>query len=329
VAEGMFFVLALFSSCKNNVGCWRSCIVSPITCCYRSKKKRCCHLTDRGARHCKSDLGMFGEAHFSDLERLILMSTQNHRSRTTHTSIKRPKAKHCKDEVFVINYVSFFIVSFKVLSGGANQRAEVEADDTASFWQRFLYANSLPPRPSTRRPTRSPTIAPFTEATSFPTVADQNAVTICIAVIDESSQAPAIMTSQWDTLRATFPDRPFCLLQPNMPGGDPPETALFRPVSFDNDPLTTFSFVNRQDTDDPSAVSDWYQICQIDAYRSQGLNRVSLFIDVSGSLVAEDVSLSIALFEQRVLENGINSLVDEEQNGSEDWIDDCINSSIP
>jgi hypothetical protein len=35
----MFFVLALFPSCKNNVGHRQSCIVSPITCCYRSEKK--------------------------------------------------------------------------------------------------------------------------------------------------------------------------------------------------------------------------------------------------------------------------------------------------
>jgi hypothetical protein len=228
------------------------------------------------------------------------------------------------------NFAFNSIASETLLEADFGSEFPVEFGTSPKSSQSPTNPPSRPPsRPPSKQPTKQPTQAPVARTTSLPTVADQNAVTVCIAVIDESSQPPSFITTQWDALRAAFPKRPFCLLQPNLPGGFPLEAELFRPVAFDNDPLTTFSFVNRQNTGNASAFSDWYQICKIDAYRRQGLNRVSLFVDTSGSLVEADVSLSISLFQQNVAANGINSLVDQVQNESEDWIEDCINASVP
>lgn len=151
---------------------------------------------------------------------------------------------------------------------------------------------------------------------------------ICIAIIDEVSLSDSFIDAQWAALRLEYPDRPFCLLQPNQPGGTPIQSDLYRPSDFDSDPLTVFSEVNREDTGNSNAISDWYAICGLQALKAQGLNRVALFQNNSGSLVLSDIDKSRALFANNLAANGFTSLSDVEQNTIEDWIAPCLGGTI-
>lgn len=171
-------------------------------------------------------------------------------------------------------------------------------------------APSLSPAPSS-------SAAPSTSVTPTLSRSRLNEVITCISVIDESmdQQTASRILSQWTTFRATYPGRPFCLLQPV---GFALVTSLFVPDIFFADGNTIYSNVTRE-RGDVSARSDWFEICQLEGLRNQGVVDVAIFIDNSGSLTPSMVQPSIDLLTSRIESEGLR-LVDSIINGVEDWI---------
>uniref|UniRef100_A0A7S2YBK5 Uncharacterized protein n=1 Tax=Entomoneis paludosa TaxID=265537 RepID=A0A7S2YBK5_9STRA len=154
--------------------------------------------------------------------------------------------------------------------------------------------------------------------TDFPTRSESglNTFLTCISVIDEVSIFNSQITSSWEGFRAQYPDRSFCLLDVASAASN---DIIFRPSSFDSDPLTTYSVVNRDDGNVNSA-SDWFDICGLGDLKARGLLRVALFIDNSGSMTTSSVQASFNLFQQRLEEEGL-TFVDGIYNDREQWIE--------
>jgi len=159
---------------------------------------------------------------------------------------------------------------------------------------------------------------PASAPTEFPTVSRSrlNEVITCIAVIDESqgSQSLARFESLWTLFRESYPERPFCLLQPF------PETppSLFIPQAFLNDTDTIYSQVSR-DFGVEIDRSDWFEVCSLDVLRAQGVVDFAIFIDNSGSLTTPQVQASFNLLLERAAQEGL-TLVSGIENTAEDWI---------
>jgi len=200
-------------------------------------------------------------------------------------------------------------------------------------------------------PTTSPTQTPSTEGPSatltvsrlpsnnptvsaHPTVGEEtlNRVITCISVIDEAYEhSNQVFIKSWAKFRERFPDRPFCLLQPAnffdsddeedildfYPGGLA-QSDLHIPDSFLNDKLATYARVNR-DMGDKENLSDWYELCDLDGLREEGIARVAFFIDQSGSLETKTVRKSYNLFLDKVDEGGVE-IVAGIYNAKEYWI---------
>jgi len=158
------------------------------------------------------------------------------------------------------------------------------------------------------------------QSTPFPTrsIEAQDELVTCISVIDENDSKN--VETDWNDLREKFPDRPFCLLQPGAPGG------LSFPSTYFDDPRNIFSNVTR-DSQDVTNVSDWYNICNLNAGKPQGLTNVVLFVDNSGSMTTASVQNAFDLFAVRVAENGFK-IVTAVYNDREDYIDPCLMTSL-
>ncbi|CAB9501976.1 Chromosome [Seminavis robusta] len=151
---------------------------------------------------------------------------------------------------------------------------------------------------------------------SYPTIGGSslNEVIACIAVIDESAPGPGIVTratmeGNWTEFRTRFPNRPFCLLQPKRFQSH----NLLIPAAFDGIHVR----VDR-DHGDPALAVDWFQICDLEGMRQQGIGAVSLFLDETDSL-SNDVVESMKLFLKRVSGAGMK-MRDPIINTHEDWI---------
>ena len=179
----------------------------------------------------------------------------------------------------------------------------------------------------TELPTSMPTsvlaLEPPSPPTSFPILPpeEQDKLVTCISVIDENDNKN--VEDDWNELRVKFPDRPFCLLRPIPPGAG---GGLSFPTTFFTDPRNIFANVTR-DSADVSNPSDWYNICNLDAGKPQGLTRVVLFVDNSGSTTTSSVQNAFDLFAQRVVENGFQ-IVTAVENFLEDYIDPCLLTSV-
>ena len=156
--------------------------------------------------------------------------------------------------------------------------------------------------------------------TPFPTrsIEAQDELVTCISVIDENDSKN--VENDWNDLREKFPDRPFCLLQPGASGG------LSFPSTYFDDPRNIFSNVTR-DSQDATNPSDWYNICNLNAGKLQGLTNVVLFVDNSGSMTTASVQNAFDLFALRVAENGFK-IVTAVYNRNEDYIDPCLMTSL-
>lgn len=138
----------------------------------------------------------------------------------------------------------------------------------------------------------------------------------CVAVIDESDNfSDATMNARWIGFRNNWPDRHFCLLQPQIPSTW--NNRLFIPPSFTADNRTIFTIVNR-DGGDPNAASDWYDICRLDRFAATSIEFVGLFIDTSGSMTLATVKASYELFQNRLARAGLTYC--SVFNAREDWI---------
>jgi hypothetical protein len=152
----------------------------------------------------------------------------------------------------------------------------------------------------------------------------QNDLRPCLGVIDESSQANSYVDAKWTEFRATYPGRPFCLLQPiSSDWGDSSDGyGLYLPSSFLNDTSARHYNITREDTPTPfvpsSPLPDWFDLCDIDVYAATGVSFVGLYIDTSGSMTAATVQNMTATFIQKLNQSGLayKTLL----NPSEDWI---------
>ena len=145
---------------------------------------------------------------------------------------------------------------------------------------------------------------------------DQNAFIPCISVIDEASQQTMQFFEQkWIEFRSRYPNRPFCLLQPEPN----PSTDLRMPFIFVNDPLTRFASVSRDRGDDTQA-SDWFDICGL---TSATTDKVALFIDNSGSLTINQVRSSFLLLQFGLAAASMDFVLGDD-NIEEDWISPFI-----
>ena len=168
-------------------------------------------------------------------------------------------------------------------------------------------------------PTLAPTLRPTLDLVA------QNELITCISVIDETDPFVIDNNGLWDELRETYPERPFCLLQPNQPYGFPGNERLYRPPAFTNDDMTIFHNVTR-DNGYSELTSDWYSLCNLDEARERGLTRVALFVDTSGSMQIANVATSYILFHRMLLANGFE-IVEGTPNHDEDWISPCLTAS--
>jgi hypothetical protein len=152
----------------------------------------------------------------------------------------------------------------------------------------------------------------------------QNYLRPCIGVIDESSQTTSYVDAMWTEFRATYPDRPFCLLQPiSSDWGDSSDGyGLYLPPSFLNDTSARHYNIIREDTPTPiipsSPLPDWFDLCDIDVYAATGISFVGLYIDTSSSMTEETVANMSSNFIQKLNQSGLayKTLL----NPSEDWI---------
>jgi hypothetical protein len=144
---------------------------------------------------------------------------------------------------------------------------------------------------------------------------DNNDVRPCIAVIDESSNPDNAVESRWTAFRQEYPNRPFCLLQPQNPPTS--NSRLYRPTTFDDDPRNTFAIVNR-DNGVTANLSDWATICGIRELATGGIDYVGLFIDQSGSMNLNTVQASYDTFLNDLSNLGLAFRTVE--NSAEDWI---------
>ena len=138
-------------------------------------------------------------------------------------------------------------------------------------------------------------------------------------MIDEAVDLPGIVTKKqlaadWDKFRSLYPLRPFCLLQPR--GWI--KRALQMPDAFRKDNNTILKKVNR-DQGNPDETSDWFDACNLHELRARGVTAVALFVDISGSVVLDDISASHNQFMEKLSESGLE-LKNATYNGDENWI---------
>jgi len=160
---------------------------------------------------------------------------------------------------------------------------------------------------------------------------------VCISVIDESNnlvpdvgspQDEVTITADWNSFRATYPNRPFYLLQPrgnttSGPGKNNRKSDVLIPDDVDDDdPVGSapnygllYSTVNR-DNGSPFFASDWFTICGLGTYPANTL--VSLFIDTSGSMTLRTVQASYNKFLADCQANNI-IVAGNSQNQGERW----------
>jgi hypothetical protein len=181
--------------------------------------------------------------------------------------------------------------------------------------------------PACNATTVGPTMSPTGESgggIDSPTLApdEQEGLVTCVSVIDESDgQSDAMILSLWGSLRSKFPSRPFCLLRPEDRG------YLLLPPSFVNDTtLNTYAIVSRDQGVEESA-SDWFDLCDLATSRQNGLSKVALFIDNSGSMYTSTVLASYELFQTRLAQIGME-IVTGSENSDEDWITPCLTTTV-
>lgn len=138
-----------------------------------------------------------------------------------------------------------------------------------------------------------------------------NETIFCIAVIDETvQQTQHNINTSWNEFRKKYPDREFHLLRPlNTERIDTFYFPEIEPIDF------KYTIVNR-DEGDASKVSDWFEIVQLD--RLPENSRISLFIDVSGSMNMSTVSASYDVFIRKITEK--NFIIEKVEIGNEDYI---------
>jgi hypothetical protein len=161
------------------------------------------------------------------------------------------------------------------------------------------------------------------DAVSGGTCRSQNDLRPCVAVIDESSQSTSYVDTKWTEFRATYPDRPFCLLQPVNIGflGQLNFNGLYLPPNFVNDTKATHFNITREDGSlviPNPPLADWYNLCNMAVYAATGVDFVGLFVDISGSMNEGTVRSMLTNFTTALNRTGL--AFKQLYDGNEDWI---------
>jgi hypothetical protein len=174
-------------------------------------------------------------------------------------------------------------------------------------------------------PTLSPSVSfqPSVSARPSIDISGQDQLVTCVSVIDENDRKD--VDAPYEELRERYPNRSFCLLQPDDVWGSR-SGDLSIPLEFFNSTLNIFSNVTR-DNEDSTNASDWYAICNLEQGRLQGITNVVLFVDNSGSMTNSTVQNALSRFVTRVNERGM-TVVNAVYNDGEDYIDPCLLTSL-
>ena len=150
-------------------------------------------------------------------------------------------------------------------------------------------------------------------------VAYENLVT-CISIIDESSPGVSTHQSDWSSFRNNYPYRTFYLLQAviNSSGSiSYPTSQLNMPSNYLSDPYANGAIQVRRDNGSANFTSDWFSICGLSQVPEGAY--VSLWIDISGSMVFSTIQASYNLFVQRCQAAGVQIVLETSDSG-ERWI---------
>lgn len=141
----------------------------------------------------------------------------------------------------------------------------------------------------------------------------------CIAVIDESDGGGVVSVSEWESWRASFPERKHYILQPTVTGIAVTSDLITSQVQavyvsgFDDGRLV--QGVNR-DAGNVANRSDWFGIVGLQT----GVDtRIGLFIDISGSMTLSTVQASYNKFLSDCSTAGIE--INPQTNSAEDWLE--------
>ena len=142
----------------------------------------------------------------------------------------------------------------------------------------------------------------------------------CISLIDEVSPSEQTMFNDWAAFRSNFPFRTFWLLQAVLQsngGVRYPLSRLKMPSNYLSDPYANGGIQVRRDDGNASFTSSWFDICNL-ANVPEG-TYVSLWIDISGSMVYATIQASYNEFVADCNANGVNIIL-ETSNSGERWI---------
>ena len=142
----------------------------------------------------------------------------------------------------------------------------------------------------------------------------------CISLIDEVSPSEQTMFNDWAAFRTNFPFRTFWLLQAVIQSNGGiryPLSRLKMPSNYLSDPYANGGIQVRRDDGDPNFTSSWFDICNLTDV-PEG-TYVSLWIDISGSMVYSTIQASYNEFVADCTANGVNIIL-ETSNSGERWI---------
>tara|TARA_B100001250_G_scaffold46655_2_gene36563 strand:- start:1965 stop:4976 length:3012 start_codon:yes stop_codon:yes gene_type:complete len=142
----------------------------------------------------------------------------------------------------------------------------------------------------------------------------------CISLIDEVSPSVNTMENDWNSFRSNFPYRTFWLLQAviNSNGNiSYPLSRLKMPPSYLSDPYANGGIQVRRDNNNANFTSSWFDICNLNQVPTG--TYVSLWIDISGSMVFNTVQASYNEFVADCAANGVNIILETSDSG-ERWI---------
>lgn len=175
----------------------------------------------------------------------------------------------------------------------------------------ILYDNTLStcvigPLPTTPAPASPPVTPPNPTGTFV-----SNDRTPMVAVIDEISDSLSLsdLSRSYNTLRASYPNRRLCLLQPRSYD----KGNLKIPNQFFTDSTDTIYRQFSSDNDDTGHFSNWFNLCDLDEFPSEGVTTVALYIDTSRA------SSSRIYFERQATRYGM-SITEEVGDGTTNWI---------
>ena len=140
-------------------------------------------------------------------------------------------------------------------------------------------------------------------------------------MIDEDSAYPNTDTvADWNTFRADYPSRPFCLLIPSSTA-----SGVYIPPLAVSDTNFQSHLVSRDNGFSPA--DDWFTKCGLDNLGTSNVPFIGLFVDESGSMTKYTVKNAYNKFIQDAANAGLT--ICEVHNMSEKWIPPFLTTLTP